>query len=617
METKKYSFNGVYGTYALRIVAIYVLFGSAWILLSDSALGWLVHDPAMLTRISTYKGLLFITLTALLLYSLIKHYVSQINFQTSQLKKLSGFQQALLDNAAYAIISTTPDGIITSFNRAAEIMLGYDADELIGKQTPLLFHLPEEVSARSNELSRRFNEPVEGFEVFVILSRRDEPNERDWIYVRKDGTTLAVRLGVTAMRDEAGQITGYLGLAGDISEHRQLEEQMRQQQKMEGIGLLAGGIAHDFNNILAPIFVYAEMIRKPFSEDDPIHKRASAILESAIKAKNLVRQLLSFSRKQVLAMQQLDLNEVVSSFSDILRRTIREDISIRTSFNAVNCPILADRTQVEQILLNLAVNAQDAIDGNGSILIETGNVMLDVEYCEQHPGTVPGQYVVLSVADSGCGISNEVLPHIFEPFFSTKAVGRGTGLGLSTVYGIVKQHEGAIDARSIPGHGTSFRIYLPLAAGDGVGPLMLQPSGSANGDRHATILLVEDNEMVMDMTRELLENRGYRVLTAYMPEDAIAIALLHAEKIDLLLSDVVMPQMNGPQLYGRISKHIPGLKVLYMSGYTSNEVLKSGAMNGDAGFISKPFSTAELYDRIDWMLAQAGQKQYPSGIKPQ
>ncbi len=608
MVTRKYSFKGVYCIYALRIVAIYVLFGSGWILLSDNVLGWLVHDPAMLTRISTYKGLLFVTLTALLLYLLIKHYVSQINFHTSQLKKLSGFQQAILDNAAYAIISTTPDGIITSFNRAAEIMLGYDADELIGKQTPLLFHLPKEISARSSELSRRFNEHIEEFEALVTLSRRDESNERDWTYVRKDGTAVAVRLGITAMRDEAGQITGYLGLASDISEHRQLEEQIRQQQKMEGIGLLAGGIAHDFNNILAPIFVYAEMIRRPFAEEDPIHKRASAILESAIKAKNLVRQLLSFSRKQVLAMQQLDLNEVVSSFSDILRRTIRENISIRTSFNAVNCPVFADRTQIEQILLNLAVNAQDAIDGNGSILIETDNVMLDDEYCEQHPGIVPGRYVVLSVIDSGCGISDEILPHIFEPFFSTKAIGRGTGLGLSTVYGIVKQHEGAIDARSVPGHGTSFRVYLSLAAGDESGALVTKPAGIENGIRHATILLVEDNEMVMDMTRELLENRGYHVLTAHMPEDAIAIALLHAEKIDLLLSDVVMPQMNGPQLYGRISEHIPGLKVLYMSGYTSNEVLKNGAMNGDAGFISKPFSTSELYGSIDRMLAQVGDR---------
>ena len=269
---------------------------------------------------------------------------------------------------------------------------------------------------------------------------------------------------------------------------------------------------------------------------------------------------------------------------------------------------MADRTQIEQILLNLAVNAQDAIDGNGSILIETGNVMLDDEYCEQHSGIVPGQYVMLSVADSGCGISVEAMPHIFEPFYSTKAVGHGTGLGLSTVYGIVKQHEGTIDVQSDGGQGTSFRIYLPLAAGDDAGSQVTHLAEAASGSRHATILLVEDNEMVMDMTRELLENRGYHVLTAHMPEDAIAIALLHADKIDLLLSDVVMPQMNGPQLYGRICEHIPGLKVLYMSGYTSNEVIKNGAMNGDAGFISKPFSTSELYDRIDGMLAQAGNR---------
>lgn len=598
MGMKRYSLKSAYCFYAIKIVVIYALFGSAWILLSDNALAWLVHDTTLLTRISTYKGLLFITLTSLLLYSLIKRQVSQINLQTSKLKKISGFQQAILDNAAYAIITTTPDGIITSFNRAAETMLGYCEDELIGKQTPLLFHLPEEISARSSELSRRFNEPITGFEVFVALTLRNEPNERDWTYVRKDGTKVTVRLGVTAMRDEAGHVTGYLGLAGDISDHRQLEEQIRQQQKMESIGMLVGGIAHDFNNILAPIFVYAELIRKQFTDSDLIHKRASAILESAVKARNLVSQLLSFGRKQFLSKQRFDLNEVVNAFSEILRRTIRENITIRISLDEASCPVLADRTQIEQILLNLAVNAQDAISGNGSITIETGYVIFNDEYCGLHPGTSPGRYVMLSVADSGCGISDEALPHIFEPFFSTKQVGHGTGLGLSTVYGIVKQHEGAINVQSTLGQGAVFTVYLPFATGDEAG---LQDN-SAPADfrietRHATILLVEDNVMVMEMARELLESKGYKVLTADLPEDAVAIARRQAD-IDLLLTDVVMPQMNGPELYQKIRVLVPAIKVLYMSGYTSNVVMNNTAMGEDDCFISKPFTSAALIGRI-------------------
>lgn len=539
-----------------------------------------------------------------------------LRIQIIENKKISRLQSAILDDAVYAIITTTADGTITSFNPAAERLLGYAADELIGKKTPDIFHLADETAARAAELSRRYDETISGFKAFVSPSIHGDMNQHEWTYVRKDGSHVAVSLDITEMHDDTGRTIGFLGFASDISEQRQLEAQIRQQQKMESIGLLAGGIAHDFNNMLAPIFVYSEMIRKKFSEDDPVHRRASAILEAAGKAHDLVRQLLSFSRKQILATQLHDLNEIISAFSDILQRTIRESVVIRQHLCASPCPVKADRTQIEQILLNLAVNAQDAISGNGTISIETGQVLLDDEYCQLHPGVRPGRYVMLTVSDTGSGMDESTLSHLFEPFFSTKAVGKGTGLGLSTVYGIVKQHEGYIDVQSKPGSETIFRIYLPLAT-DLEEQKQQQPrsAGVAASLGNATILLVEDNEMVMDMTRELLENSGCSVLSAFLPEDAITLAREYPGRIDLLLSDVVMPQMNGPELHGRLSEFIPGLPVLYMSGYAGNVVVKNGTLEEEAICITKPFTAETLLDGVAKLLAWAERLQVDGNFR--
>jgi len=522
----------------------------------------------------------------------------------TEYKRISRFQRAVLDDAVYAIITTSADGVITSINPAAERLLGYTAEELIGIHKPNVFHLKEEVDAWAAELSSRYQETITGFEAFVAPSLHGDVNQHDWTYVRKDGSHVAVRLDVTVMHDETGRTLGFLGFASDITEQRQLEAQIRQQQKMESIGLLAGGIAHDFNNMLAPIFVYSEMIRKKFPEDDPVFKRASAILEAAGKANDLVRQLLSFSRKQILATRLHDLNEIISSFGDILQRTIRESVVIRQALCTAPCPVKADRTQIEQVLLNLAVNAQDAITGNGVITIETGHVMLDDEYCQLHPGARPGRFTMLTVTDSGSGMDEATMQHIFEPFFSTKAVGKGTGLGLSTVYGIVKQHDGYIEVKSRPGEGTIFRIYLPRAAepeSEKALPALGESTSTPLGN--ATILLVEDNEMVMEMTRELLENFGCTVLSAYLPEDAIAIARENLGNISLLLTDVVMPQMNGPELHGRLRELMPDLPVLYMSGYAGNVVVANGSLEEEAICITKPFTAETLLDGVAKMLS--------------
>jgi PAS domain S-box-containing protein len=409
----------------------------------------------------------------------------------------------------------------------------------------------------------------------------------------------------TLLKDVGGTVVGAASIGMDVTDHRSTEAQLFQSQKMEAIGNLAGGVAHDFNNLLTPILGYAEMIRLKFPEEDPVHRRASTILDAAGKAKDLVRHLLSFSRKQVLDSQVHDLNEIITAFTDIMQRTIRESVAISNKLCTSPCPIKSDRTQIEQILLNLAVNAQDAISSNGTITIETGHVLIDDEYCQLHPGARPGPYVMMTVTDNGSGMDNETLSHIFEPFFSTKLVGKGTGLGLSTVYGIVKQHDGYIDVLSKPGKGTTFRMYLPLS-----GIVEKQENASSQHiaatpvlTGPATILVVEDNEMVLEMARELLENNGYTVLSAYLPEDAINIARQHKGGLNLLLTDVIMPQMNGPDLYERLKEFTSDLPVLYMSGYTGNVNVHDGTLEEEARCIAKPFTAETLLSEVARVLA--------------
>jgi PAS domain S-box-containing protein len=495
--------------------------------------------------------------------------------------------RTLLDSSSEAIILIKPhDGSLLDCNETACRMAGAVREELL----TLSIH-----SFISNEAWGELQK------IHCMAAGEHHTLRTD--FAPSSGEAIPVEVTCSGAQFQ-GELLGVLVIR-DITERLKLEAQIFQQQKLEGVGLLAGGIAHDFNNMLAPIFVYSEMIRNRFPKDDLNHKQASIILESAGKAKELIKQLLSFSRKQTLSMQRLDLNEIIASFTEILQRTIRENIVIHTSLNDAGCPVMADRTQVEQVLLNLAVNAQDAISGNGTITIESGHVLLDHEYCQLHPGTRPGSYIVLTVGDSGSGMNDETLAHIFEPFFSTKAVGHGTGLGLATVYGIVRQHDGCIDVQSKPGAGTTFRIYLPVAGAEADGELIAGlPEAAAPSRRPATILLVEDNEMVMDMTRELLESYGYTVLPAWLPEDALALARRQEGGIDLLLSDVVMPQMNGPELFQRLRDFLPALKVIYMSGYTNNMVVHNGTLEEEASFISKPFTSATLLDQVSRMLQQ-------------
>lgn len=385
---------------------------------------------------------------------------------------------------------------------------------------------------------------------------------------------------------------------------KKLEEQLLHIQKIEAIGQLAGGIAHDFNNLLTPILVYAEMVKRGLPEEHPQLRRVEGVITAAHKAKDLTQKLLSFGRKQMLCMEVLNLNNVIDSFRDIMRRTIRENIAIDVKLAPGGARILADRGQLEQVLLNLTVNAQDAIEGVGTISVATGHVLLDDEYVRQHHGMLPGSYILLAFKDNGCGMDNDTLRHIYEPFFTTKAIGHGTGLGLATVYGIIKQHEGYIETRSRLGEGTSFLIYLPATTKEmmATDESVSTSENSLHDSASATILLVEDNIMVREMAVDLLESEGYTVLVADSPLQAQKIEQSFDGTIDLLLTDVVMPEMNGMELYESLQDRRPAMPVLYISGYTSDVVIHGGTLEEEVNFLRKPFTVEQFSERVKQVL---------------
>ena len=403
------------------------------------------------------------------------------------------------------------------------------------------------------------------------------------------------------------QAAAFAGIALERSkseaERAELELQLGQSQKMEAIGHLAGGVAHDFNNLLTPIIVYADMLKRALTNEEKLLPRIDGIIKASHKARDLTQQLLSFGRKQVMQMQIVDLNEVISSFHSIMRQTLRESIDINLQLSAYPAIIRADRSKLDQVILNLAINAQDAIGDIGRVTVETGQVMIDDEYARLLPGMETGLYALLSFKDSGCGMSDEIMRHIFEPFFTTKQVGHGTGLGLANVYGIVKQHKGYIDAQSKVGVGTTFTIYIPLVDE--------KPDSSAQDkEGHAvapagneTILLVEDNEMVRVMAADLLEGLGYRVHVADHPEKALELVSRHPERIDLVITDVVMPAMNGQQLFERINAERPDIdRVLYISGYTNNIIVTTDASAEEIHFLPKPFTLDALVEKVRGLL---------------
>ena len=399
-------------------------------------------------------------------------------------------------------------------------------------------------------------------------------------------------------------------IARDITERKKgeaekekLQAELLQAQKMESVGRLAGGVAHDFNNMLGVIIGHTEMAMDQVDPTQLLYSDLQAILNAAQRSSNLTRQLLAFARKQTVSPKVLDLNDTIEGMLKMLQRLIGEDIHLSWQPGRDLWPVKVDPSQIDQILANLCVNARDAIAGIGKITITTGNISFDEVYCASRAGCVPGKYVLLDVSDSGCGMDKEILSKLFEPFFTTKEVGKGTGLGLAMVYGIVKQNKGFIDVYSEPGEGTTFRIYLPRHVGKDEQPRAEAPQESVTRGQE-TILVVEDEPEILSTTKRVLEKQGYKVLTAITPGEAIHLAEKHSGEIDLLLTDVVMPEMNGRDLAKKMLSLYPHLKRLFMSGYTADVIAHQGVLDDGVHFIQKPFSIKDLATKVRQALDQ-------------
>jgi two-component system cell cycle sensor histidine kinase/response regulator CckA len=418
-----------------------------------------------------------------------------------------------------------------------------------------------------------------------------------------DGSTLSCSISARMQLDSAGKPAKIIGILRDITErHRaerereHLQAQLTQAQKMESIGRLAGGVAHDFNNMLTAIEGNVSLALDQLPPYSPLRDYLEEAQKCARRSADLTRQLLAFARKQTVTPKLLDLNETLEGMLKMLRRLIGEEINLIWAPGINLWPVKIDPGQIDQIVANLCVNARDAIDGVGKLTLETGTGVFDETWCASHEAYLPGEYVYLSVSDNGCGIASSVLPQIFEPFFTTKSAGKGTGLGLATVYGIVKQNNGFIDVQSEPFRGTTFKIFLPRHTGQD-GERAANPSQLAGGG-HETILVVEDEAAILMLARRTLQRRGYTVLTAGTPSQAIRMAGEHEGRIHLLITDVIMPEMNGRDLARRLHASYPEIKRLFMSGYTADVIANHGVLDEKIPFIQKPFTVEALAQKV-------------------
>ena len=441
-------------------------------------------------------------------------------------------------------------------------------------------------------------EPVEADDSALMKSIRNGITVVDELLEIEtfDGKRKTLLNYSTPVLDENGNIDGGIVVNLDISDRKTLENKLLQAQKMESIGRLAGGVAHDFNNMLSVILGHTELALKTLDPAQPLFGRLQNIREAAQRSADLTRQLLAFARRQTVAPKVLDLNETLAGMLKMLLRLIGEDIDLAWLPCRKHGLVKMDPSQIDQILVNLCINSRDAIGDTGKITIETDTVVFDEVYCSDHAGFVPGEFVMLAVSDNGCGIEPEIIAHLFEPFFTTKETGKGTGLGLATVYGIVKQNNGFVNVYSEPGQGTTFKIYLPRYKILAEKKIKAEEEPTEPGNE--TILLVEDEPMILDMTEMMLEQLGYTVLPAATPDEAIRLAREHAGEIHLLFTDVVMPEMNGRDLARNLISIYPNLRLLFMSGYTANVIAHHGVLDKGVHFIQKPFTVGDLATRI-------------------
>ena len=469
-------------------------------------------------------------------------------------------------------------------NKAVAEAYGTIAEDLVGKKDADFNPHSEEV--------RHFREE----DLRVIENRNPMVIPEEHI-TDSEGNVRILQTTKIPFSESGSDIPGILGVSVDITERKQLEERLQQAAKMEAIGQLSGGIAHDFNNLLTAMIGYANILSQQLPQEGPYQSKLAQINRAAERAAGLTQQLLAFGRKQMLNKILLDLNSVITDFETMLRRLIGENIEIITVLDPCIEKVQADPGQVEQILMNLAVNARDAMPDGGKLTIETSVAHLDRRYVLTHPGVTPGRYVLITVSDNGRGMDSETLGRIFDPFFTTKEKGVGTGLGLSTVYGIIKQHEGHISAYSEPEHGTTFKVYFPLTKESS--DLDVQDSElHARSQGTETVLVVEDEDIVLNLACEALQMLGYTPLAASDRDQAISVCTSYNDPIHLMLTDVVLPRTDGRSLYQELSPTRPEMKVLYMSGHTEQFIIRHGVLDKEVHFLQKPFSMESLGAKV-------------------
>jgi len=503
----------------------------------------------------------------------------------------SGFR-SMIEDAPYGIFRAATDGTLLRANPALRKMLAYEKlDEL------LKANLDKEI----------FRNPSDFQRLKELLDSANEFKEVEVGLKRRDGAPITVRCTGRRVKEEHLGVPCFDVFAEDVTERRILERQLQMAGKMEAVGRLSGGIAHDFNNLLGVIIGYSQVLKRRLDAGSALLEHAEEIEKAGQRAASLTRQLLAFSRQQILTPAVLNLNDLVLDMAKMLPRLLGEDIAVSTSLCADLGMVKADQGQLEQVIMNLAVNARDAMPDGGKVRIETANVELDQVYAWQHAGAKPGHYVMLTLTDSGTGIDAETLAHIFEPFFTTKEVGKGTGLGLATVYGVVKQSGGYIWVDSKPRQGATFQIFLPRVEEPATTIAVTTPLAETVGGSE-TILLVEDAESLRKLTRSFLESHGFRVLVAQNGEEAIQVEARHSGKIDLLLTDVVMPGMNGRVLSERLLPKQPGMRVLYISGYTDSFIVGHGVLEGGMVLLHKPFTEDALIGKVREVLDRESPK---------
>ena len=519
--------------------------------------------------------------------------ITERKLAAEALQEKNAFIRNILDSVDEGFIVVDSQYHIRSANRAYCDLVHAAENDVVGRLCYELLHKNTEPCFELGEMCPVRKTFATGKPQFSTHTHEDASGAKQY-----------VELKTYPITDASGTVVSVIETFNDVTEKRKLEEQLIQAQKMESVGRLAGGVAHDFNNMLGVIIGYAELTLDLLEKDNPLTDNLKEIFNAAKRSGNLTRQLLAFARQQIATPKLLDLNETVEGMIKMLRRLIGEDIELAWRPGADLWPVKIDPVQIDQILVNLCVNARDAISGVGTVVIETGQATIGQDYCLKHPELGPGDFLLLSVSDDGHGMEKATLDNIFEPFFTTKERGKGTGLGLSTVYGIVKQNDGFINVYSKPGCGTSFRIYLPRHFKKDEKPEKENAAGSIS-QGHETILLVEDELAILTMTRLMLERLGYRVLTAATPSEAMGIAGKYEGNIHLLLTDVVMPEMNGYDLAGQMASLRPSIRHLFMSGYTGDSIARQGVLDAGIPFIQKPFTIKELSDKLIEVLGES------------